>query len=83
MPQDKPEDPLEIVSIFERCSNYPRTVEGLRAMCEGLEHAAKVTQQPMVEIAKECSYMSNYCPTDHEMLMIGAWLSGGRQRPTR
>lgn len=63
--------PLDMIECFSRCGNFPRTVEGIQFLAHGLVKASQETGVPMQIIVEACASMSNYCPTDAELLNVG------------
>ena len=63
-------DPLKLIAAFSRCQNYPRDVEGLRALAKGLQRASGAHHVSMCDIVDKCRELSEYCPTDYDLLKI-------------
>ena len=62
--------PLDMIECFSRCGNFPRTVEGMQFLAQGLVKASQETSVPMQMIVEACASMSNFCPTDAELLNV-------------
>ena len=72
MQNDKPEDdPLELVTRFLRCGNFPKDRTGIQLLAQGLVKAAQLTGVSMAEITERCANESEFCPTDHDLITVG------------
>lgn len=60
----------ELVPVFERSVNYPKTSEGFQFLCMGLVKASTYTGISMRDIVERCREMSEYCPTDHDLMQV-------------
>ena len=75
--------PREIVTkTFSRCSNWPTDPLGIEGLTEGLAEAVKQTGIPGIEIVKKCAELSDFCPTDHNLIEIAWELKAERSRQT-
>lgn len=72
--------PLDLIERFSRCQNYPRTVEGIQFLAQGLVHAQQTTGIEMEVIVGHCATISQYCPTDHELLNVARSIRDERLR---
>jgi hypothetical protein len=68
-------DPMKVIAVFQRCSNYPREVEGVKALARGLQGAASARRVSMADIVDKCRELSQYCPTDYDLMQVAAELS--------
>ncbi len=83
MEQERFEDdrtPGDLIECFSRCANFPRTVEGIQFLAQGLAKASSDTGVPMQVIVDACAKASQYCPTDHELLNVGRNIRDELQR---
>ena len=62
--------PMEFLSRFQRCKNYPRDEEGILALANGLEAASRHTGITMADIVERCATSSDLCPTDYDLLTV-------------
>jgi hypothetical protein len=62
--------PEELVAAFSRCSNYPKDKEGVLFLAQGLRKAATASGTQMAAIVARCQELSQYCPTDYDLLQV-------------
>ncbi len=82
MEQEKFEDertPLDMIECFSRCANFPRTVEGMQFLAQGLVKASRQTGVAMQTIVDACAAQSQYCPTDHDLMTVAAEIRAERK----
>jgi hypothetical protein len=74
MDSDNPETEFRTLLLhFQRCQNYPRGNDAEAALivfAEALEYAQNSTGIPAAEIVERCRKLSEYCPTDHDLLSV-------------
>lgn len=58
---------VEQVQAFATAGNYPKTVEGVRALADALDRAARDTGLLMAAIVRECIDSSPWCPTPFDL----------------
>jgi hypothetical protein len=71
--------PEELVARFGRCSNYPRDKAGVQFLAQGLAKAADATGTDMKDIVDRCSELSEFCPTDYDLLTIASEIKAARR----
>jgi hypothetical protein len=74
------DDALELVERLSRTQNYPKDKSGLNHLAEGLIYASDTFDIPGSEIIAECAQVSNFCPTDHDLIAIARNLGQARDR---
>ena len=74
-------NPTKVVAIFQRCSNYPRDDDGVRALAQGLQRAANQNHVSMVDIVDRCREGSAFCPTDFDFGVVARELAAAAERP--
>ena len=67
-PEQAPED--LVISAFSRCQNYPKERTGVLGLAQGLRNAATVSGTQMAAIVARCQELSQYCPTDYDLLQV-------------
>ena len=72
--------PLDLVHAFERCANYPKDLEGVLALCQALRKAADTYAVRMAAIVNRCVEWSEYCPTDHDLIVVAQELRDAARR---
>jgi hypothetical protein len=80
------EDPVQLVTeAFSRCSNYPKESAGIFGLAQGLAKAARVTGIAMRAIVERCAEISQWCPTDLDLMNVARELQPGREsvRPSK
>lgn len=65
----------QLVRVWERAPNYPRTAEGVEFLARGLEKAAEKLGIDPERIVTACVEISRHCPTDAELLAVAANLA--------
>ena len=63
--QAGPED--LVTAAFSRCSNWPKTREGLLGLAQGLKRASDASGIAMDAILARCALLSQFCPTDFDL----------------
>jgi len=58
---------VEQVQAFATAGNFPKTVEGVRALADALDRAARDTGLLMAAIVRECLDSSAWCPTPFDL----------------
>ncbi len=61
---------LDIIERLSRTKNYPRDINGLNFLAEGLTRAAGSTGVDPSRIVKACAAASEWCPTDADLLSV-------------
>ena len=64
---------------FGRCSNYPREKEGVQFLAQGLAKAADATGVEMQAIVDRCAELSQFCPTDYDLLTVASEMKAQRR----
>lgn len=70
----------ELIGRFARCAKYPEDLDGINFLAEGLERAAKTTGVAMADIVDACTAISQYCPTDADLLTVARGIRDERAR---
>lgn len=76
-------DPLELVKVFARASNYPKDPAALQYLAQGLVKASNATGAPMEEIIEKCLFHSDFCPTDAQMMLAAEFIMAPPERDWR
>ena len=69
---------FKLIATFQRCVNYPKDAEGVSALVEGLARAARETDIQIEEIVSRCAELSQYCPTDADLLKVAEEIRADR-----
>ena len=80
MADEEPKTPMELIAAFSRSSNFPRDVAGLQFLALGLVRASQQYEVPMDELVTKCLDLSAFCPTDADLMKVGAEIFEARQR---
>ena len=59
-----------LIEAFSRARNFPRDSAGREALLMGLERAARETGIAARLIVERCVTLSEYCPTDFDLLRV-------------
>jgi hypothetical protein len=70
--QPTPEDLCR--QAFSRCSNWPEDQLGQQGLFHGLYQASEQYQVTQEDLIARCREQSAFCPTDHDLMAIGAEL---------
>src|SRR5580704_8484617 len=69
----EPASPEELCrQAFSRCSNWPTDRAGQIGLAQGLKQASDRYKISQEDIIAKCREDSSFCPTDHELLRVGA-----------
>ena len=71
---------FKIIAAFQRCANYPKDSLGLQALVQGLATASRETGVQMEDIVARCAAISQWCPTDVDLLSVGWEIVADRKR---
>lgn len=63
-------DAIQIVSRLSRTKRFPTTRDELEGLAEGLQCAHKATGVPGPQIVTKCAELSEWCPTDADLLTV-------------
>lgn len=77
----EPESALTAIQRFARCQNYPRGEEAQTLFADAVATASQETGVPIHEIIDRCLKISQYCPTDFDLLNVARDLKEERNRP--
>ena len=72
--------PLKLIAAFQRCQNYPKDDFGVQALVQGLATASRETGVQMQDITERCAKISQYCPTDADLLNVARDILADRKR---
>ncbi len=61
---------IELVSKLSRTGRYPTTSEGVDGLARGLQYASDSTQIGAGRIIERCAQISEWCPTDADLLTV-------------
>jgi len=75
--------PEELVITFSRCANYPKDRAGILALAQGLVKASRITGVPMRAIVDRCTEISQWCPTDSDLLSVAREIQPAVTRPSK
>ena len=79
-PEPPTEDPVQLVNeAFSRCSNYPKESAGIFGLAQGLSKAARATGVAMRAIVGRCAEISQWCPTDLDLMNVARDLQPVRE----
>jgi hypothetical protein len=59
---------------FSRCSNWPEDRAGQLGLFQGLKAASERYRISQPDLIARCREQSSFCPTDHDLMVIGAEL---------
>src|ERR1017187_130178 len=76
-------DPLDLIGVFARSSNFPKTKEAVQFLAQGLSKASKASGVEMSDIVDRCAELSGFCPTDHDMLKVAEEIRVQRAQASR
>ena len=66
------EGPEDLVTkAFSRCQNWPKERLGILGLAQGLKKSAERFSVSMEAIVERCAEISQYCPTDADLLTVG------------
>ncbi len=63
-------DAIQIVSRLSRTKRYPTTGAEMQALADGLIRAHTATRVPGADIVLKCAELSEWCPTDADLLTV-------------
>ena len=66
---------IELVSELSRTRNYPKDDNGVMGLAKGLIDASERSQVGAGRIIERCRLDSEFCPTDHDLLMVARELA--------
>src|ERR1700722_10801548 len=70
MENENTENPMELIGRFSRCVNFPRDLAGMHFLAQGLAKASRDTGIAMEWVVSRCAELSEYCPTDCDLLKV-------------
>lgn len=69
-----------LVAKFSRCMRYPAGEDEFEALADGLEKASRIASVEMLAIVDACLLISQFCPTDAELLTVARNIRDERKR---
>lgn len=69
-----------VARFFSRCSNCPKDPLGIAGLAQGLSNACEKTGIDPVELCKHCADLSEYCPTNFDLLTVAREMYAERRR---
>ena len=69
-----------VIEAFSRCSNYPKERVGVLGLAQGLAKAARVTGVSARAIVERCAEISQWCPTDMDLMNVARELQPVAER---
>jgi len=71
---------LDLVSKLSRTRNFPQTEDGVMDLAQGLMRAAGMIAVDAGDIVRRCADLSEFCPTDADLLNVARDLREERDR---